>query len=50
MWLGPVFQAELLTLSRKRRFFVGRALYGTLVLIVVSFAYRSGARTMTVPA
>lgn len=44
MWLGPVFQAELLTLSRRARFFAGRFLYGVLVLLVVSFAYHAMAK------
>lgn len=41
MRLGPVFQAELLTLARRPRFFVGRTLYGLLVLFIVSSTYRS---------
>ncbi len=41
MRLGPVFQAELLTLSRRGRFFVGRTLYGLLVLFIVGTTYQS---------
>ncbi len=41
MWLGPVFQAEMMTLSRRRRFYLGRALYGLLVLLIVSSTYNS---------
>ena len=44
MRLGPVFQAELFTLSRRARFFVGRTLYGLLVLFIVSTTYQSMAR------
>ena len=44
MRLGPVFQAELFTLSRRARFFVGRTLYGLLVLFIVSTTYRSMAQ------
>ncbi len=39
MWLGPVFQAELLTSSRRGRFFVGRVIYGLLILIIVTTTY-----------
>ena len=44
MWLGPVFNAELLTSARRPRFFVGRVLYGLLVLIIVSSTYHSMTR------
>ena len=44
MRLGPVFQAELFTLSRRGRFFVGRTLYGLLVLFIVSSTYQSISR------
>ena len=45
MQLGPVFQAELFTLSRQARFFVGRTIYGLLVLLIVSSTYRGMAAT-----
>jgi len=43
MWLGPVFQAELVTSARRPRFFVGRVLYGLAVLSIVTSVYRSMA-------
>ena len=37
--LGPVFQAELVGVARKPRFFVGRVLYGLLILFIVTTTY-----------
>jgi len=39
MWLGPVFQAELVTSSRRGRSYAGRFVYGVLVLVIVTSAY-----------
>ena len=47
MWLGPVFQAELVTSARRPRFFVGRVLYGLAVLFIVSSVYNSMASRFT---
>jgi ABC-type transport system involved in multi-copper enzyme maturation permease subunit len=39
MILGPVFQYELLTTSRRRRYYVLRAVYGLLLLAIVGLTY-----------
>jgi ABC-type transport system involved in multi-copper enzyme maturation permease subunit len=39
MFPGPVFQFELLTLARRRRYYVMRFLYGLLLLWVVAQSY-----------
>jgi hypothetical protein len=39
MFLGPVFNAELLTTARRRRYYVTRLLYGFTLLALVGWAY-----------
>lgn len=41
MPLGPVFQAELVTTARRARYFVVRALYGLVLLLVLWSGYRA---------
>ena len=48
MLLGPVFQAELLRTSRRRRYYAARLLYGMLLLFVIWAMYADsvGGRLM----
>ncbi len=41
MPLGPVFHAELITTARRARYFIIRALYGLLLLIVIWSGYQA---------
>ena len=38
MLLGPVFHAELLATSRRRRFYATRVVYGLLLLLLLAQA------------
>ena len=39
MLLGPIFQVELVSTSRRRRYYSLRVLYGALILLVLWFCY-----------
>jgi ABC-type transport system involved in multi-copper enzyme maturation permease subunit len=41
MFLGPVFNAELLTTARRRRYYISRLVYGLTLLALVGWAYES---------
>ncbi|WP_435007037.1 ABC transporter permease subunit [Tundrisphaera lichenicola] len=41
MFLGPVFQAELLTTARRARYYVVRTIYGLIILFQVYLSYES---------
>ena len=44
MILGPVFQAELVTTSRRRRYYFARFAYGLTLLAMVAWAYAETSR------
>ncbi len=46
MPLGPVFNAELLTTSRRPRYYVVRFVYGLIILLQIYLSYQSNAQRL----
>ena len=44
MLLGPVFHAELVTTSRRRRYYAARLAYGLTLLLLVGWTYEAASR------
>ena len=44
MILGPVFHAELVTTSRRRRYYAARLAYGLTLLALVGWTYEEASR------
>ncbi len=44
MLLGPVFHAELVTTSRRRRYYAARLVYGLTLLLLVGWTYEAASR------
>ncbi|HEY2156401.1 MAG TPA: hypothetical protein VGH33_12275 [Isosphaeraceae bacterium] len=46
MLLGPVFRAELVTTSRRRRYYAARLVYGLTLLLLVGWTYEAASRNL----